>query len=123
MTLLELARDYIADVRAKVATGEVTELCAVNAAMAVVGYLEVLEAHRLSPNTDTLEIIAGRLTAKLAVPTYGSEVLCPVCAETFCPHKDALHFHHDGCPSCEPEPTDTLKAFDELLGVDGEKPR
>lgn len=32
---------------------------------------------------------------------YGSEVLCPECAKTFCPTGERLHFHHDGCPACE----------------------
>jgi len=25
---------------------------------------------------------------------------CPECARIICPHKDDMHFHHDGCPSC-----------------------
>jgi hypothetical protein len=25
---------------------------------------------------------------------------CSVCSAIVCPHKDILHFHHDGCPSC-----------------------
>lgn len=25
---------------------------------------------------------------------------CELCADICCPHKDTLHFHHDGCPSC-----------------------
>jgi len=25
---------------------------------------------------------------------------CHVCSEIVCKYKDALHFHHDGCPSC-----------------------
>jgi hypothetical protein len=25
---------------------------------------------------------------------------CSTCAEIICPHKDEMHFHHDGCPSC-----------------------
>jgi len=25
---------------------------------------------------------------------------CWRCAEIICPHKDGMHFHHDGCPSC-----------------------
>jgi hypothetical protein len=25
---------------------------------------------------------------------------CDKCAEIICPHKDFMHFHHDGCPSC-----------------------
>lgn len=31
---------------------------------------------------------------------------CSECSKIICPHKDPLHFHHDGCPSCaEQEPT------------------
>lgn len=26
---------------------------------------------------------------------------CSVCAVRTCPERDILHFHHDGCPSCE----------------------
>jgi hypothetical protein len=25
---------------------------------------------------------------------------CTTCARIICPHKDPLHFHHDGCPAC-----------------------
>jgi hypothetical protein len=25
---------------------------------------------------------------------------CSVCAQIICPHKESLHFHHDGCPAC-----------------------
>ncbi|MGE6564409.1 hypothetical protein ACQKF2_16765 [Pseudomonas hunanensis] len=25
---------------------------------------------------------------------------CPTCAQIICPHGGAMHFHHDGCPSC-----------------------
>lgn len=25
---------------------------------------------------------------------------CSVCGTIVCPHKDSMHFHHDGCPSC-----------------------
>lgn len=25
---------------------------------------------------------------------------CMECAEIICPHKEPLHFHHDGCPAC-----------------------
>lgn len=52
--------------------------------------------------------------------TPGSDVLCEVCAGTFCPHKDRLHFDKDGCPSCEPPPLDPVAAFDELYGIDVE---
>lgn len=30
---------------------------------------------------------------------------CSVCAEIICKHHEPLHFHHDGCPSCESNPT------------------
>lgn len=26
---------------------------------------------------------------------------CMRCSVIVCPHGDALHFHHDGCPSCD----------------------
>jgi hypothetical protein len=26
---------------------------------------------------------------------------CSGCARIICPYNDELHFHHDGCPSCE----------------------
>lgn len=28
---------------------------------------------------------------------------CRVCSVIVCPHKDPLHFHHDGCPTCSQE--------------------
>jgi hypothetical protein len=31
-------------------------------------------------------------------PLDGGE--CWRCGEICCPHKDQMHFHHDGCPSC-----------------------
>lgn len=30
---------------------------------------------------------------------------CSVCAEIVCKHHEPLHFHHDGCPSCESNPS------------------
>ena len=29
---------------------------------------------------------------------------CSVCAAICCPNGEALHFHHDGCPACDPGP-------------------
>lgn len=26
---------------------------------------------------------------------------CIVCGEILCPHREPLHFHHDGCPACD----------------------
>jgi len=26
---------------------------------------------------------------------------CDECAMIICPHADPMHFHHDGCPSCD----------------------
>ena len=26
---------------------------------------------------------------------------CLVCGANECPHSEPLHWHHDGCPSCE----------------------
>lgn len=32
---------------------------------------------------------------------------CSECSEIVCPHGDPLHLHHDGCPSCSTEDTET----------------
>jgi hypothetical protein len=29
------------------------------------------------------------------------DVECSHCSSVVCPHNDPLHFHHDGCPSCD----------------------
>lgn len=26
---------------------------------------------------------------------------CSVCAVRDCPHREPLHYHHDGCPACD----------------------
>ena len=31
-------------------------------------------------------------------PLHGGE--CMTCSVICCPHKEPLHFHHDGCPCC-----------------------
>lgn len=41
--------------------------------------------------------IADRLLA------HCGEGECPTCSEIICPHGDTMHFHHDGCPTCEQE--------------------
>ena len=28
---------------------------------------------------------------------------CMTCSTIVCPHKEPLHFHHDGCPACASE--------------------
>lgn len=33
---------------------------------------------------------------------------CPTCGMIVCPHGEALHYHHDGCPFCSAEPGDKL---------------
>jgi len=30
---------------------------------------------------------------------------CRECSKIICPHKDEMHFHHDGCPSCAEDST------------------
>jgi hypothetical protein len=44
--------------------------------------------------------------AEVAVQCTGDLATCPVdecevCSVRECPHRDFLHFHHDGCPACE----------------------
>lgn len=31
---------------------------------------------------------------------------CHECGEKDCPHREPLHYHHDGCPACDCEPAD-----------------
>jgi len=35
---------------------------------------------------------------------------CGECGRIICPHKDPMHFHHDGCPSCSDEDDAALAA-------------
>jgi len=28
------------------------------------------------------------------------EKICIICGWRDCPHKEPLHYHHDGCPAC-----------------------
>ena len=38
---------------------------------------------------------------------------CHICGQIVCPHKEWLHFHHDGCPSCtEPHEPYTQEQVD-----------
>lgn len=59
-------------------------------------------------DSELIEKLYGQIDALLA---HCPDSECDVCASIICPHKDPMHFHHDGCPSCE----DPSKG--ELLGV------
>lgn len=41
---------------------------------------------------------------------------CSKCGEICCPHKDTMHFHHDGCPSCSTQP----QSSNESISTKGE---
>lgn len=45
---------------------------------------------------------SGTLTDALLNECRNAE--CTACGELVCPHGEPLHFHHDGCPSCEGGP-------------------
>lgn len=68
----------------------------------------VAAVEELRTQAATIAALEARLAAaegeserKLdALLAHCPEGECPTCAEIICPHKDTLHFHHDGCPSC-----------------------
>lgn len=35
-----------------------------------------------------------------ALLNHCPDMECAECGVIMCPHKDPMHFHHDGCPSC-----------------------
>lgn len=48
---------------------------------------------------DRIQRMGEQLDALLAhCGKEGGE--CSECGKIICPHKDEMHFHHDGCPSC-----------------------
>jgi len=58
--------------------------------------------HKLSEAQALAEQRGKQLDALLAhCDKEGGE--CSECSKIICPHKDEMHFHHDGCPSCEYE--------------------
>lgn len=68
---------------------------------------EIIERSALRPVLDIIHMELN--TAK--IHGYSEEHLdailadcpdgeCVKCAYIICPHKDGMHFHHDGCPSC-----------------------
>lgn len=63
----------------------------------------------LAAENNRLSMLAETLTAKLAAAHVKLDALlahcpdaeCPTCSEIICDKGDAMHFHHDGCPSCD----------------------
>ena len=52
------------------------------------------ERDRLKAENDSLHAKIDRLLA------HCQDGECATCGEIICPHGGAMHFHHDGCPSC-----------------------
>lgn len=46
---------------------------------------------------ELLQLRGKQLDALLA---HCNQNECEECSKIICPHKDEMHFHHDGCPSC-----------------------
>lgn len=44
---------------------------------------------------------------------------CPVCSVIICPHKDPMHFHHDGCPACAEAVEYTQEQVDAMNAAEG----
>lgn len=55
------------------------------------------EFNRLFPNREAkkFQVMADKLLA------HCPDGECATCSEIVCPHEDPMHFHHDGCPSCD----------------------
>jgi hypothetical protein len=49
------------------------------------------------PDFDLIDSLHGKIDRLLAHCPDGE---CATCGEIICPHGGAMHFHHDGCPSC-----------------------
>lgn len=49
------------------------------------------------PDFDLINALHGKIDRLLAHCPDGE---CATCGEIICPHGGAMHFHHDGCPSC-----------------------
>lgn len=62
--------------------------------------LAIADAKIASLEAEQIEL-HGKLDALLLHCPAGE--YCETCARTICPHKDGMHFHHDGCPSCAEE--------------------
>lgn len=66
-----------------------------------------------TPIGGSLDAVVSRLKSELAeanckiqhLLNHCQDAECSVCAEIVCKHHEPLHFHHDGCPACECEPT------------------
>lgn len=53
---------------------------------------------------DWLGMVTGAVEVKHSCTdgmNGGGNGECLACGERDCPHGEALHYHHDGCPSCE----------------------
>ena len=72
-------------------------------------HAQLREAHRQLQSR--YDVLMGRfpdspstLYKKLdAMLEHCADAECTTCATIICPHQDAMHFHHDGCPSCADE--------------------
>lgn len=53
---------------------------------------------------DQLRTELAQANARAARFEQMADKLLEKCGEIVCPHKDPMHFHHDGCPSCAMAP-------------------
>lgn len=68
---------------------------------------DLILAMRMPDMTPQFEALHRRIAAAVNDGTITDALLaecedaeCLACAFLICPHRDLLHFHHDGCPSC-----------------------
>jgi hypothetical protein len=55
--------------------------------------------HLLFTHGDAIERIAKEMATHPAT-TECPDPECLVCGARDCPHREPLHYHHDGCPAC-----------------------
>ena len=56
------------------------------------GFLD--QIHEMSATIERMKQVTDALL------NHCPDMECMECAKIICPHKDSMHFHHDGCPSC-----------------------
>lgn len=60
-----------------------------------------LEANILAEELITQEMVLDIAKENHIKQDNCIEEECLICGKRDCPHGDMLHYHHDGCPSCD----------------------
>lgn len=65
--------------------------------------VEALARHQADNAADVVRYVIESETHPPTAECPDAE--CDVCAFRDCPHRETLHYHHDGCPACDAPPT------------------